>query len=326
MKNPPFCPNPRCVNHIAPTTQVWYKPAGFHPTKAFGDVPRFRCLSCRRTFSTQTFSVDYYAKKVVNYRDLVGRQVGAMSLRATARTLHVSCGTVQNRIDRCCRNALALHARLRGAANRHEAVCVDGFVGFDVSQFFPNEITISVTNESLFFLDISHASRRRSGTMTKAQRARATELYAQAHLEKGAVSRTFRDVLDSLARERPPTPEHPLILITDEKRDYERVLQQHPLFREQDEEHRVAHLQINSKFPRTFQNPLFPSNYLDREIRKDQANHHRESTCFNRSVANGMSRLALYCVNHNYRKRYLIKAPVEDQRVHAEVAGIDLKT
>ena len=30
---------------------------------------------------------------------------------------------------------------------------------------------------------------------------------------------------------------------------------------------------------------LFPSNYLDREIRKDRAAHHRESTCFARSAA-----------------------------------------
>jgi hypothetical protein len=36
-----------------------------------------------------------------------------------------------------------------------------------------------------------------------------------------------------------------------------------------------------------------------------------------------MARLACYVVHHNYRKRYLIKAPVGDERVHAEVAGID---
>jgi hypothetical protein len=36
-----------------------------------------------------------------------------------------------------------------------------------------------------------------------------------------------------------------------------------------------------------------------------------------------MSRLALYLVDHNYRKRYRVKAPVGDGRVHGEVAGID---
>lgn len=69
-------------------------------------------------------------------------------------------------------------------------------------------------------------------------------------------------------------------------------------------------------------NPLFASNYLDREIRKDQANHHRESTCFSRNVANSLMRLACYVFHHNYLKKYLIKARTDDGRTHAEAAGI----
>jgi len=85
----------------------------------------------------------------------------------------------------------------------------------------------------------------------------------------------------------------------------------------------VAQLTVNSHLPRTFANPLFASNYLDREIRKDQANHHRESTCFSRNVSNAMTRLMCYIVQHNYRKKYLIKSSVRDTRVHGEAAGIE---
>jgi hypothetical protein len=113
-----------------------------------------------------------------------------------------------------------------------------------------------------------------------------------------------------------------LILITDEKQEYRRALYAHRLFKHQDERHRIAHLSISSKLPRNFSNLLFSSNYLDREIRKDQANHHRESTCFSRNVSNAMARLLCYIVQHNYRKRYLIKSPIGDHRVHGEVAGI----
>ena len=133
----------------------------------------------------------------------------------------------------------------------------------------------------------------------------------------------FSDVLDSLAKERFPSHYHPLVIITDEKKEYAHVIQHWELYRNQDQEHRMAHIQVNSHLPRTYDNPLFASNYLDREIRKDQANHHRETSCFSRNVANGMSRLACYLVHHNYRKKYLIKAPVGDRRVHAEAAGID---
>jgi hypothetical protein len=113
-----------------------------------------------------------------------------------------------------------------------------------------------------------------------------------------------------------------LILTTDEKLEYCRALFVHRLYRNQDEEHRVVHRRVNSKLPRTVWNPLFASNYLDREIRKDQASMRRESTCFGRNVANGLSRLACYFSWHNYKKLFSIKAPVGEDQCHAEEAGI----
>lgn len=320
----PFCPNPACALHTqAPQGTSWYSPVGYHLTKAFGHVPRFRCKVCGRTFSTQTFCVDYYAKKRIGYDDLLKRFESSGSLRGMARCLNVSCGTVQNRLERLSRQALALHASLRPTAHDEEKVCIDGFVSFEVSQYFPSEITISLTQDSRFVLDFSHATRRRAGTLTHAQKARARTLYPRVHFERGALTRTFSDILASLESERPPRPSHPLILVTDEKKEYSQALASWPLWHAQDEHHRIAHISVNSKLPRTKDNPLFASNYLDRELRKDQANHRRETVCFSRNVASGMARLALYLVCHNYRKRYLIKAPVSDHRSHAEVAGID---
>ena len=188
---PPFCPNPLCQNHLVPQAPHWFVSDGFHPTKAFGAVPRFRCLNCRKTFSAQTFSVDYYAKKVLNYRDLLTRHSQSESLRGMSRALNVSCGTVSNRIDRLSRQALALHAKLRPFANPREPVCIDGLVSFDVSQFFPSEIPLSITSTSRFVLDLSHATRRRSGTMTRQQKKKAERLYPQVQFERAAVSRSF---------------------------------------------------------------------------------------------------------------------------------------
>jgi hypothetical protein len=300
----------------------WYRPVGHHATLAFGLVPRFQCLSCRKTFSSQTFSIDYWAKKKIDYRRLLVANASSESGRAIARSMDLSCGTVINRIDRLSRQAAALHAELRVLADPRECVCIDGLVDFDVSQYFPCEIALSITSASRFVLDLSHATRRRSGRMTEKQQQKAKELYAEVALERGAVARSFRDLLDSLARERPPSAYRPLIVITDEKKEYERVFFAHPLFREQDEEHRAVHIRVSSKLPRTMANPLFPSNYLEREIRKDQANHHRETTCFPRNASNGMARLLCYLVEHNYEKRFLVKARKEDRRTHAEAAGI----
>jgi hypothetical protein len=318
----PFCPHPDCLLHARAPESRWYYPHGSYWTKTFGTVERFKCFFCGTTFSSQTFSTQYYVKKKVDLAALSERHAASQSGRAIGRALSLSTGTVQNRLDRLARQSLALHAHLRPQADPHEAVCVDGFVSFDGSQFFPNEITFSITASSRFILDLSHASHRRSGSMTRFQRQRASELYPAWKPEPKAVERAFRDVLDSMITERPPSFTAPLVIITDEKPEYDRVLSAHPVFRTQDAAHRIVHHTVNSKLPRTWQNPLFASNYLDRELRKDQANHHRESTCFSRNVANGLSRLACYMVRHNYFKKYLIKGPVADDRTHADVAGI----
>ena len=318
----PFCPNPACRLHGAHPRPGWFRPKGYYPTGAFGLVRRFRCRECGRTFSSQTFSVDYFAKRRVDYSDLLDRHASAESLRALSRNLHLSCGTVQNRLDRLARQGIALHAFLRRFSDPKEPVCVDGLVSWDVSRFFPNEITLSITAGSRFVLDLSHASRRRSGTMTAAQKSRASVLYPRVSFERGAVSRTFRDILDGLALDRAARGGFPLVLITDEKKEYRHTLYRHPLFRNQDEAHRVAHLRVHSSLPRTFSNPLFASNYLDREIRKDQANHHRQTVCFCRNVSNGMCRLMCYLIHHNYRKKFRIGGRVGSEGVHGEAAGI----
>jgi hypothetical protein len=69
-------------------------------------------------------------------------------------------------------------------------------------------------------------------------------------------------------------------------------------------------------------NPLFSVNYYDRELRKDLAAFRRESTCFTRNAANGLSRVMCHMAYHNYQKPYRVKPTWNEDSVHAEVAGI----
>jgi hypothetical protein len=208
-------------------------------------------------------------------------------------------------------------------ADPREDICFDGLVSFDRSQYFPNDIGLSIASRSRFVIGMTHATTRRAGAMREEQKKRRDRLYGDLVFEKKAIERSFSQHLDRLERERPPLPRKPLVIITDEKAEYRRAFALHRLFGEQDEEHRVVHATVSAKQPRTVWNPLFASNYLDREIRKDRADQRRETTCFAREGANGMSRLSLYAVYHNYEKRFLIKAPKREKRTHAEVAGIE---
>ncbi|MGB9686678.1 MAG: hypothetical protein ACPLYX_09300 [Rectinema subterraneum] len=262
-------------------------------------------------------------KRPIPLPDVLGRITSGESLRAISRNLSVSLRLVTNRIDRLARQAIALHAQALSSRVSTDDICIDGFVSFDGSQYFPSEIPIAITAHSQFVLDFSHASRRRSGSMTPAQKEKASLLYARCPLERGAIARSFREVLENALELQPPAPRRPFVLITDEKPDYQRVLHRLAAFRNQTEERRLVHWTIWSKLPRTIHNPLFSSNYIDRELRKDLAHHHRETVCFNRNVANGMMRLSLYLLAHNYLKPFRIRAPQGSRPCsHAEAAGI----
>lgn len=319
---PPFCPYDGCIHHHAPAYAQWWCRDGFHLTKAFGTVQRFRCLHCGRTFSVQTFSVHYYAKRIIRLRRLERLAASSMSTRALARELGCSCDSITNRIDRLARQAIGLHSSLRGMARTDEPVCFDGIVSFDRSQYFPSDIGVSITYSSRFMLGLSHATTRRSGAMRDDQKRRRDELYKDARFEERAIERSFTEHLDMLGRDRPISEARPLILVTDEKLEYGRAFRKHRLYSMQDKNRRCVHLSVSSEAPRVFGNPLFASNYIDREIRKDQANHRRETACFSRSGANTMNRLYSYLAHHNYAKRYLIRWPVHRRETSANMAGI----
>jgi hypothetical protein len=82
---PPFCPQKDCHYHMHPPRSRWCHKVGFHKTVCFGLVPRFKCLGCMRTFSSQTFSTNYYVKHVINYAHLEHQLASSASVRATAR-------------------------------------------------------------------------------------------------------------------------------------------------------------------------------------------------------------------------------------------------
>ena len=92
-----FCPYKECAYHTGAPVEKWWRSVGFHITKAFGPVPRYRCSACGRTFSTQTFSVHFYAKRQIDLERLEQLSASSMSTRALSREFLCSCGTISNR-------------------------------------------------------------------------------------------------------------------------------------------------------------------------------------------------------------------------------------
>jgi len=320
----PFCPNPRCHyhHHKSKRSEQLFVSHGSYPTRAHGVVPRYRCLCCRRTFSRQTFRIDYYTKRRFSYHAIVQRLAAGESQRAIARALGATHATVRNRIGRKARQDLARMLELLPLATLREPFVADGLESFCYSQDFPTHFTVLAGGKSQLLYGFSYATLRRKGRMTGAQRQRVKRLKELYRMLVKPLSESFGEVCELLVRLAAERSADRLILDTDEHSAYRRALGSHPVLRSWRRCRRFTHRTTSSKQPRTHANRLFAANYLDREMRKDLHEHARETVCFARNAAASAERFIVYAAHHNFEKRFRINQPLADTTTHAQVAGI----
>jgi transposase-like protein len=85
MFEPPRCPYESCAMHDAPTPDFYTRFGTYRPKCRSQPVPRFRCRGCKRTFSRQTFQMDYRDHKPHANRAVFGLLVLGAGIRQTAR-------------------------------------------------------------------------------------------------------------------------------------------------------------------------------------------------------------------------------------------------
>ncbi len=324
---PKFCPNDRCryhrVDRVPAGTFVRY---GRHHTAAWGPVQRFRCRSCRRTFSTQTLSIDYYAKRPVDYRRLRRAMDECAGVRACARSLGISANCVTNRTMRAARSALWQHARVLEHISLGEDLASDGFESYAVSHYFPNNLHTLAGVESQYVYAIDGVTIRRKGRMTASQKHRREQLEQHWRADPRGIEKSFARVVEQAVRLHAESSRVRLTLYTDKKTDYMRACAASAAVVGWRQSGRFIHRRISSRAARTVDNPLFAVNYIDRELRKDLHEHVRETVCFARNENLQMERLAIYTAEHNAGKRYRINQPAADTATHASVAGVEAGT
>ncbi len=325
MLIPPFCPYSDCRYHNeAPAEDNWYRSSGSYETKAFGTVSRFRCTACGRTFSEQTFSLDYYAKRKLSYRQIIDHMTNCGGLRATGRIIGVSHQAISNRLGRLARQSMALHAELLEDFIPKENLVTDGFESFVSDQYQPNNIHLLVGKRSQFLFTYDYAHLRRKGRMTDIQKKEREQREKNYIRPRRTISKSFReivDVVEQFAIRRYEREGQSTALYSDEKKEYKRVLKDSEVLQEYARQKRFFHIVISSKLPRTLTNPLFSVNYYDREIRKDNADHVRETVRFSQNVNSALERMAVYQLHHNCFKPYRVAKKEEKTYTHAEKAG-----
>lgn len=322
MTKPRFCPRPGCPNHtVGRPTGHWYHSAGTYETLAFGTVQRFRCDRCGKYFSTQTFSIDYYGKRTIPYPRLLNHLITTSSIRDMARDFSVSVDVVLNKLSRLARNCIAVLQQLQREVVLDEDMAADGFESFTVSQFFPCHINLLAGKKSQLVYWVDYVTLRRKGRMTAEQRARRKELEKHFRADRKGIERSFCRLYTMVCHLICDGSRQRVVLATDEHPAYRRAERRHMSLRALRDQQRIWRLRVSSKKARNRGNPLFAVNYLDRQLRKDMAEHVRETVCFGRNVNCALDRLTIYLVYHNLKKPF--RESRGDLRSHAEVAGVD---
>jgi len=300
---PPHCPNPTCDFHR--DSRAWrFKRTGFYHRHASPQrIQRYRCSRCQRSFSSQTFASTYWLRRPALLEAVFRAEVAGSGHRQTARQFEVAHSTVQRLVDRLGRHCLLLHETFRERARARlaeEPVVMDGLGAFAGGQYWPLELTGLLGTRSGYSHDFVVTERRRSGTMTEAQkRRRATYEQILGRPDPRALG---RDVLDLLRANLPV--QSAVELRTDEKTEYRTALRrlQHPA---------LVHRTTHSKEPRTPRNPLFTINAHHMFVRHSGANHKRETIAFSKRIQAVVHRHAIFQVWRNLVKAASERHPPE---------------
>ena len=287
---PPFCPNPQCDSHAKTGPWRFKKKGSYERLRGPRRVQRYVCRSCRRNFSTQTFSTTYWLKYPHRLGALFHRLVGCSALRQIAREFGLTHASVQRQSERLGRHCLLFLEAHRPKEALGEPLVLDGFRTFEHSQYWPFDLNLLV-GASHYVYGFSDAELRRSGTLRPAQRVRRAELEAECGRPDPLATR--RAVAELVAR---VVPSGAVVTIeSDEHTAYPQAFARLP-------DRRIEHRTTSSKASRTPRNPLFPANLADLLLRHASANHKRETIAFSKRRQGALYRAAIWAVWRNFMK------------------------
>jgi hypothetical protein len=312
--DPPHCPNPECDFHLDP--EGWrFTPAGTHERKSAPQiVPRFRCLDCRRSFSSQTFSVTYWLKRPDLLEPIMAGEVNGAGHRQLARQLGTCHATVQHLIERLGRYCLLAHDMDRAAAREalaQEPIVLDGLRTFARGQYWVVEISSVIGQRSTYSHDFVVTERRRSGQVTDAQREKRQRVEKEyGPPDPAGLAKDTAEVLGAVL---PSTSGTAVSLYSDDEPAYVRAVSEL-------DDGAIEHQTTPSTAPRTFRNPLFAINAHHMFMRHSGANLKRKTIAFSKRIQGLIYRHAVFQLWVNHVKSAAERDPKQSRAQRLGVA------
>ncbi len=252
---PPFCPYRTCPTRARGLPFTYYL-AGTYRRRCDGRrVQRFRCKSCRRRFSTQTFRLDHHYRLPHKDSAIFRALVSKVTHRQAARMLAVDRKSVHRRLRRWGPALERLHlAALSSHRGILGACCLDELETFEGDRRLqPVTVPVLVDRERFFVVAVEVATLPPRGNLKGRRARRKEELEALHGPRKNRSNSAVRACLEIWAASSPGC-RSPL-LISDKKTSYP------GLFRRAFPDRRRIHVRVHSKQERTRENPLFAANH-----------------------------------------------------------------
>ncbi|HYV86251.1 MAG TPA: hypothetical protein VFB49_10085 [Patescibacteria group bacterium] len=232
-------------------------------------MPRYRCRSCGRRFSRQSFRADWRQKKPYLNATLLHLMVSCVGQRQAARALRVARRTIERRTRWMAVHARAFHEQRLDGARLEGPFQLDELESFEANRYQPVTVPVLIDRRTLFIVATAVGPLRRKGRMTSLQRRRREEHEAVHGRRPTHSARAVRSVLEHL---RPLTARHQVALETDRKPLYgylgSRVFGS-----------RLRWRTHSASARRDRANPLFPINHTNARLRHFLARLRRRTWC-----------------------------------------------
>lgn len=253
---PSRCPRAECPSRSQPSFR-WARKGHFRRRCDGRSVQRFRCLHCERTFSIQTFRLDYRLKKPTLHLRLFGLFVSKVTHRQSARVLNCSRRTIAHRLRLLGGHCKDFHqttlARAAARGGIHGVFQLDELETYETSRrLAPVTVPLLIERHSRCVIHVETAPLPARGRLSARDHARKQK-------RETCFGRRFsgstRAVLSTLTQLRAVHDEDSSVVVqTDCKTSYVSALSKTFGVR-------LRHQRTSSKERRNSKNPLFPVNH-----------------------------------------------------------------
>lgn len=301
---PPHCPYAACPSR----SQGAFRPmpwGRFHRKCDGRSAPRFRCSACRRTFSSQSFRVDFRLQRPYLHLDLWAHIISKVTHRQAARVLGCDRKTVAHRLDLLGRHCRDFH--LQRMAQRPRGLYDDDGFQLDELETYehrrrlqPLTVPVLIHKKSFFVVHAEVAPLPCRGGLSQRERKRKEHLEAKFGKRRSgsraAVQACFERLTPLFGRRSD------VRVVTDHKSTYPGCL-------ERALGPRVRHVQESSTRKRDRENPLFPINHTLAQMRDNVSRLVRRTWAASKQAARLVHHQWLWICWRNYVRGVTNEAP-----------------